>query len=114
MSGFSGGPPPAVDTTKWAKTDLQTDANGVYTVNLGANVFTQAPVVDVLPKMGTGSYDWRYGITGTAGSGFTVTVTFTLRKNAIDISLGALLGVGLIETATGVVTFNMSATERTA
>lgn len=102
------------ERVKWARTGLQTNSSGVYSVNFGANVFSQAPVVSVAPKMATGSYDWRYQISGSAGSGFTVTVTFVQRKNTIDISLSALLNIGLIESSPGVVTFDMSAAERTA
>lgn len=98
----------------WAKTGLQTDSTGVYSTNFGANLFIQQPVLSIVPKMATGSYDWRYVITGTSGLGFTVTVTFTQRKNTIDISLGALLGIGLIEAAPGIITFDMMAAERTA
>lgn len=106
--------PSAGTGPRWSQTGLQTNGLGVYSTNLGANTFEQPPVISIVPKMATGSYDWRYDITGSKAAGYTVTVTFTQRKNSIDISLGALLGVGLIESATGVVTFDMTAMERTA
>lgn len=105
---------PRSDMVKWAKKGLQTNSAGVYSVNLGPNVFEQEPVPGVIPVMGTGSYDWRATFTGNKASGFTITVTFTTRKNTIDISLGALLGVGLIEAVPGVITFDMLCSERTA
>lgn len=110
----TGAMAPAANRSPWAQTGLQTNASGVYTANLGANVFVQSPVIAITPKMAAGSYDWRYTISGTPSSGFTITVTFIQRKNAIDISLGALLGVGLIEASPGIITFDMTATERTA
>lgn len=92
---------------KYAKTGLTTNSSGVFSVNLGANVF-DSPVVHVMPKMSTGSYDWRYTISGDKPSGFTVTVTFTQRANTVT----GVLGLINLTVSTGVVTFDMIAVEQ--
>lgn len=94
---------------KYAKTDLVTNSSGVYSANLGAGLFTAPPVLSIVPKMASGSYDYRYGITGSSGAGYTVTITFTKRANSVTIVLGLLS----LDASIGVVTFDLSAMEAT-
>lgn len=98
---------------KYSKTGLLTNSSGVWTGNLGAGKFAAAPALQVTPKMANGNYDWRYQISGSAGAGFTATVTFTLRKSSIDIALVPIAGVLLTDPAVGAVTFDLVAAETT-
>lgn len=95
---------------KWVATNLTTNSSGVWTGTLPANRFRKEPAVFCNVKTPSGSYDYRATVSGAASSGFSITVTFTKRKNSIDISLGALIGISLLDT-TGIVTFDIACGE---
>lgn len=104
---------PINDTRVKVSSVLTTAANGVYTGALGAaNTFTTEPVVKIVPKMNADNFDWRYDLSGSMASGYSITVTFTRRNNTVLGNLTTLLaGISLINTPVAV-TFSLEASDR--
>lgn len=104
---------PGDSRIKFAGT-VSTNSSGVYTKVFAAGLFTNSPVINISPQMAaaSGQYVWSHQITGTAATGFTVTVTFGKLKSGISV---AVLGinVSLLETNSGVVMFSIEASEPT-
>lgn len=114
-TGAAGAAGAAGDTrVKVARVGLVTNTSGVLAVPLGAGVFAQAPSIQVQVNMASGDYSCRHQISGTAAAGFTCTVTFMKRKSTIDIGVGGILGLSLLEASPGAVTFDLLAVERTS
>lgn len=97
--------------------DVAAQSTGTYTVpaiNLGANIFTASPVVfATLESSSTLNMDEpKIVVGGTATIGFTVTITLTARKTALDISLSALLNISLLASAIPALKIHLIAVEK--
>lgn len=81
--------------------DVPAQSVGTFTlapINLGPNRFANKPVVHISVESSVAvSLDAiRYVVAGNASNGFTLGITLQARKSTLDISLGALLNIGLL------------------
>lgn len=94
--------------------DVSAQSSGTYTltgINLGAGLFTNRPIVSVDVESSSGVITARHVITGTASTGYIVTITLTAMKSAIDVSLSALLNISLLATSMPALKLHIIATE---
>lgn len=109
------------ETVKYAVTGLETNTSGVWSSRLPAGRFNNSPVVVCAVKNPSGSFDYRYAVSGTAAEGFLVTVTWTRRKDNVIVTIPAIV-IGAVakdviaatietSTAIGKITFDLIAAE---
>ena len=106
--------------TKWAGSKLTTDANGVFTMNLPAGLMqTGLAILGPMVRNGAGLISADATVTGSPAAGYAVTITFTKRKQMVNVPLPAVvLGaaatsvvVNLNELTAGVVLFDIGFAE---
>lgn len=96
------------NSIKYAKTNLASNTSGVWTANLGANLFASAPAVSVSVRTAA-PIGYYVTTTGTASTGFIVTVTFWRLAATV-----AVLGGSTTVAITSAVNFDILCSDVTA
>lgn len=111
--GNPGNTGPAGDTrVKYAKSNLVTNASGVYTAALGgAGTFTSTPAIVIQARGTTAKLVHSYTLSGTPATGLTITVTFSQMRDSVNVAI-----LGLVQLTVGVtapISFDLIAMEQT-